>query len=192
MANLGFGLRLVDQIGGRRPQIREYYIPSSNGTALFQGDVVKLVAAMDPTGQVSEITQAATGDVLLGVVVGFKPSPALPYTGSYNPASTGRYVLVCDDPEAIYEVQEDGVGNVVTQANIAKMVNIAMVVAAGSTVTGLSGIMADSSVTSNSAAEDLKIVGVRRDPTNVGATAVTGAVLLVKVLSAAVNATQSL
>lgn len=194
MSNTGFGLRLVGRIGGGEARIREYYVPASDSTALFQGDVVKLTASagtLDPNNEVLGITRAATGDKLLGVIVGFKPDASLPYTAQYRAASTARYVEVCDDPEAIYEVMEDGVGGTVTAAQIGQMDNFNIIVAAGSTVTGLSGTMLDSSTAAQTAA-DLKVVGVRRDPSNPAAVAGSvGAILVVKILSPAITLTAS-
>ncbi len=181
----GFGLRLVGRLGGGEPSIREYFVPATDSTALYQGDVVKVVdttGAMDAVGEDIVITRAATGNPLLGVIVGFRPDASLPYTGQYRAASTARYVLVCDDPNAIYEVQEDAVGGAVTAALIGSLSNADIIVAAGSTVTGLSGTMLDSN-TAAATAEDLKILGVRRDGVNAAA-ASAGAILLVRILSA--------
>lgn len=178
MANTGFGLRLVGRIGGGEPEIREYSVPSTDGTALYQGDVVELVNTMDADGQVSTVKAATSGHILLGVVVGFKPDASLPYTGQYRAASTARKVLVCDDAQAIYEVIEDAIGGAVSAAAIGEMENANFIVAAGSTVTGLSGIMLDSS-TAAATANDLKIIGVRRDGVNAAAQT-GGAILLVK------------
>lgn len=181
----GFGLRLVGRIGGGRPNIQTYYVPSTDSTALFVGDVVKVVdttGAMDPDAQVPVITRAATGNPLLGVIVGFRPDPSLPYTGKYRAASTNRYVEVCNDPNAIYEVQEDAVGGAVSAALVGAMSNADIIVAAGSTVTGLSGTMLNSD-TAAASAEDLKIIGVRRDGVNAAAQT-AGAILLVRILSA--------
>lgn len=194
MANTGFGLRLVGRLGGGEPRIREYYVPVGDATALYVGDVVKLTASagtMDPNNEVPGITRAATGDKLLGVIIDFKPSASLPYTGQYRAASTARYVLVCDDQDAVYEAQEDAVSNSVTAAHIGDFYNIPLNVQAGSTVTGLSGTML-TSASATTSASDCKIVGVRRDPTNpalVGST--SGAILLVKIETNAINTTQS-
>lgn len=182
----GFGLRLVGRLGGGEPSIRTYHVPATNSGALYQGDLVKVpntTGVMDTAGEYIDITIAADGDdTVLGVIVGFKPDPSLPYTGQYRAASTNRYVHVCDDPNAIYEIQEDAVGGSVTAALIGALSNADTIYAAGSTVTGLSGTMLDSS-TAAATAFQLKILGVRQDGTN--AAALTGgAVLLVRILSA--------
>lgn len=178
----GFGLRLVGRIGGGEPSIRPYSVPATDGTALYQGDVVELVNTMDAAGELPTVTQATTAHVLLGVVVGFKPDASLPYTGQYRAASTARVVYVCDDPNAIYEIQEDAAGGAIAAATIGEMENCPIIVAAGSTVTGLSGTMLDSSQVTVSAS-DCKIIGVRRDGVNAAAQS-GGAVILVRILSA--------
>lgn len=178
----GFGFRLVGRIGGGEPQVREYSVPSTDSTALYEGDPVMLVNTMDAAGELNTVTIATTGSVILGVIVGFKPSAALPYTGQYRAASTARTVLVCDDPTAIYEIQEDAVGGALTAAQIGEMENCPFVSGTGSVYTGLSGYMLDSSQVTVSAT-DCKIIGVRRDGVNAAALS-GGAVILVRFLSA--------
>lgn len=188
----GFGLQLVRTTRGTNASIRPYYIPSTNATALFKGDVVELVnttGTMDPKNEVPTVTQFVTGHIPLGVVVGFETDPSNVYTGHYRAASTNRYVLVCDDPDAVYAAQEDAVGGSVTAALVGALTNCAVIIAAGSTVTGLSGTMIDSSTTTASAA-DVKIIGVQRDGTNVAAQT-GGAVLEVVLNGSALRATDS-
>lgn len=184
----GFGLRPVGRLGGGEPRVSTYYVPSTDATALYVGDVVELVNAMDPKNEVSVVTAAATGDILLGVVVGFEVDASNPYA-THRVASTNRYVKVCDDPRAIYEVQEDAVGGSVSAANVGEKLNIDMIVAAGSAYTGLSGTMADSNTVA-ATAEDFKIVGVRRDGSNAAAQT-GGAVLQVVIVAPALLATDS-
>lgn len=181
----GYGLRLVGRLGGGIASVRRYFVPASDSTALLEGDVVKVVdttGAMDVPAEYITVTRAATGDPLLGAIVGFEPSAALPYTGQYRAASTARYVYVCDDPNAIYEVQEDAVGGAVSAALVGALSNADIIVASGSTVTGLSGTMLDSS-TADATAQDLKILGVKQDGVNKAALS-GGAVLLVRILDA--------
>jgi len=194
MANQGFGLRLVGRIGGGEPRIRQYYVPSTDSTALYQGDVVMIPSSggtLDPTNIYPVVTAWASGDVAVGVVIGFKPLPAQPYT-AYRLASTATYLEVCDDPYAIYEVQEDGVTSRVTKAEIGQMYNAPLTVAAGSTVLGVSGTMLTSNSTTTSAS-DVKIIGVRADQTNPGLVAgTTGAILLVTLSSMALTTADSI
>lgn len=164
----GFGLIPVRRLGGGSPNIGVYTVPASDSTALLVGDVVELVNTMDTANELKTVTRATAGNVLLGAIVGFGVDASLPYTGNIRAASTLRTVYVCDDPRAVFQVQEDAVGGSVAAASIGEMQNADIIVASGSTATGLSGTMLDSSTATTSAA-NLKIVGVRRDKVNVGA-----------------------
>ena len=177
----GFGLRLVGRVGGGAARVREYVGLASYGTALYVGDPVVLAAtgAMDATGQIIAVEAAAAAVAITGVIVGFDSDISNPYI-THRAASTLRKVYVCDDPDAIFEVQEDAVGAAVTQAQIGVMENADIIVAAGNAYTGLSGVMLDSSDHKTGSAQ-LKIIGVRRDQENAGA-ATAGAILLVTIL----------
>ncbi len=88
-----FGLRLVDSEGkefkGRR------YVKKS-GTIIYPGDVVK----QQSTG---DVTVAAAGDIPIGVALEYKAS------ADVSP------ILVCDDPQAVFEIQAD---NLVAAADV--------------------------------------------------------------------------
>lgn len=184
----GFGGRVVGRIGGGSPRVRTYYVPSTDSTALAYGDFVKLVAAMDPKSEVSVVARAAAGDTLVGAVVGFRPDASAPYTTT-RAASTNRYVEVCDDPNAMYEVQEDADGGVVSAANVGEMYNADIVVAAASSA-GDSGTMLDSSTAAATSAQ-LKILGAVRDGVNAAAQT-GGARLLCKIHEHALTSTDSI
>ncbi len=189
----GFGLRFVRTLHGNSPIIEPFSVPASYGTALFIGDPVRLISTtgtMDAEAELPNIAAAATGEIILGVVAGFEPNGSIPLTGNYNPASTLRKVLVNIDPDSVYEVQEDAAGGAVSAALVGAFSNCAFIVAAGSTVTGMSGVMLDSSQTTASAA-DLKIVGVQRDGGNNFAAKSGGAILEVMILAPAIKATDS-
>ncbi len=189
----GFGLIFSHTLSGRAPVTRRYYVPSTDSTALLKGDIVTLVTttgAMDPKAEVPAVTRAATGNILLGVISGFAPDSSALLTGNYRAASTNRYIDVCVDPEAVYVAQEDAVGGSITAALIGAMTNVNIIVASGSTVTGLSGTMIDSSTTTASAA-DLKVVGVPADGGNNAGALSGGAVLEVMILAPAIKATDS-
>lgn len=188
----GFGLQFVRTLHGNSPIIEPFNVAAAYATALFEGDVVRLVSTtgtMDAAGELPTVERAATGEILLGVIAGFEPDGVNLLTGNRNPASTGRVALVNIDPDSVYQAQEDAVGGSITAALIGAFTNCAMIVAAGSTVTGKSGTMVDSSTTTASAA-DLKIVGVLRNGTNAAAQS-GGAILECMILSPAIKATDS-
>jgi hypothetical protein len=83
---------------------------AGDGTAVYIGDAVKLVG----TSQIingspyADIAIAATGDVFVGVVIGVLPSTRDSLT--YRAASTQRLLLVADDPDLLFEVQQRNSG----------------------------------------------------------------------------------
>lgn len=190
MANAAYGLEFSRTLHGSQPLTKRFYVPSTDSTALFKGDVVEIVAtgALDPLGEVPVIKRGVSGEILLGVISGFEVDSSALLTGNYRAASTNRYVNVIVDPDACFFAMQDDVGAAVTQAQIGSLSNVNLIVATGSTVTGLSGTMVDSSTTTASAA-DLKIIGIRQDKVNVGAAAACD--LEVMILAPALKATDS-
>lgn len=154
------GFRLYKNVDGAA--LTEYFIPSTDGTAVFVGDLVKLEGTGDTVAAgglgkgVRSVIQAAAGNAVVGVVVGFKVDPLNLNTPQYRAANTGRYVLVADDPEALFEVQEDAVGGALAVADVG--LNADFIVGAGSTATGASGMQLDTDTKLASATLPLKIM----------------------------------
>lgn len=127
--------------------LTKYSIPAAATLAVGKGDIVKLTGAGTADGlrEVAAIT--ATTDVPVGVAVGFLPDPSnLNLAGTYRPASAqsaDRVVLVCDDPNVLFESQEDGDGGAVAVASLG--LNVAPTVTTPSTTTGVSTMEIDSS-----------------------------------------------
>ena len=175
-ANAPFGLRPVQNIGTGpyNAAIRQYSIAAGDGTATFVGDPVKIAGTSQfINGQTfSDVVQAATGDVPVGVVVGFLADTRDSLI--YRAASTQRIALVCDDPNAIFEIQQVSGGTALTANDVG--LNINFVVAAGSTVTGLSGVTLDNTTEATTNTLDLKIIGmVNRADNDPGSAVTTGA-----------------
>ena len=95
-----------------------YCIPSSDGSIYGPGDAVKSAAGGDANG-IPYMQKAATNDTVRGVIVSVVlAAPNLPSvqgviidnTTQAIPATKAKdyYVLVCDDPTIIFEVQDDG------------------------------------------------------------------------------------
>lgn len=126
-----------------------YYVPATDGTAIFKGDAVKLAGSASPDGIYPTVTQAAAADTtIVGVAIGFGTRPDLMFdidnlSRNYRPASTAMYVAVVDDPDVIFEVQEDSDGGALTANDVGN--NADIVVGAGNTTTGQSGMEIDSS-----------------------------------------------
>lgn len=139
-----------------------YYVPSTYATALYVGDPVLTVTdASDANGiQVVELAAAGgTTTEVLGVIVSlafFDGSPVLRDSGRYHAASTAGYVMVADDPDLLFEVQEDGVGGAMGVGAVGRKVQL--VSGTGSTVTGWSGWELDSSELATTSTHQMHIV----------------------------------
>ena len=174
--NTPFGLRPVGGIGGGvySGKITQYSVPASDATAIFVGDPVKLAGTSQIiNGQVfSDVAQAATGNTMVGVVVGVLADTRDSLT--YRAASTQRVLLVNDDPNAVFEIQQVTGGTALTANDVG--LNANFVVAAGSTVTGYSGVTIDNTTEATTNTLDLKIVGMpNRADNDVGTAVGTGA-----------------
>ena len=131
-----------------------YDIPASDGTALFIGDPVIMVGTGDSTGKYNGVIQAATGGVICGVVVGFEPLYSNLET-KHRLASTNRKVFVCDNPDVLFSIQEVSGGTALATTAIG--LNVDFVVAAGSTISGLSGVELNNATEATTNTLDLKI-----------------------------------
>lgn len=137
-------------------------IAAGDATATFVGDWVKLAGSADSTTGVPTVVQAAAGDALYGVIVGFEPNLS-DLTLNYRAASTLRYCHVCTDRDAIYVMQEDSVGNNLAVTEVGLSTDI--VVGSGNTTSGKSAMELDSSDTATAAGQ-LRIMGLYRSADN--------------------------
>jgi hypothetical protein len=74
-ANTPFGFKPVQNAGQLRPMsggIETFYVPSTDGTALFIGDPVIKAGSADANG-VATVTRSTAAGAISGVVVGFLP-----------------------------------------------------------------------------------------------------------------------
>ena len=175
-----FGLRPVRYLNGTpwNGQARQYYVPATDNTAIFIGDCVVQVGDSNdneifgnPPGSLMEVTRATVGDgnLITGVVVGVMPATADSLT--YRAASTERVLLVCDDPDVIFEIQADGTVTADTIGLNAVLIDTH----SGSTVTGRSGTELDttSDVPAADASNQLYILGLAKKQNNeIGANSV--------------------
>lgn len=164
MANsdAAFGLKPVgDRPGGPyNGSVNKYYIPSTDGTAAYIGGVVKLAGSASASGIPTVTANCSAHDVLVGVIVGFDQVEGVTNPNlnqQYRPASTAMYVWVADDPEAVFEVQEDSDGAALAATNVgqnADLINLT----SGSTVWGTSTMELDSSTANTTATLDVQIL----------------------------------
>ena len=123
--------------------------------AHFIGDIVTLAGSAGTAGLrvngidvegMPTIQEGAVSTDVLGVIVGFYPNPDALGT-NHSPSSTAAIVMVADDPDLVFEIQEDSVGTSFTADDVGRNVDsIAML--DGNTTTGTSALELDSSVTS--------------------------------------------
>jgi hypothetical protein len=139
-------------------QANEYDVLVGDSALVMIGDPVKYGTGASLTGR-PVATLAAAGDVLLGVCVGVVPSDR--DSTIYREASTATTILVADDPQIIFEIQEDSTGGDIALASIG--LNVTLITLAGSTFTGLSGWELDSSTVATTNTLDCQLLrGVDR------------------------------
>lgn len=108
--NAPMGFQPVCDANGRKyvGKGNRYYKGTAANTRICKGDRVVAVASHDPLGN-REIVKAAANAPCTGVVVGFEVDPTDLHKLCYEATDTG-YVMVEDDPNILYRIQEDSVG----------------------------------------------------------------------------------
>lgn len=157
-----FGLKPVRKIDGSpyTGATQKCYVSGSYATALFVGDGVIFDTTLtdkDATARYPTIIQATggTGSLIRGVIVSFDPDFD-DLSKVYNPASNERYANVCFDPNVVYQIRDDGAG---TPSAVYPGQNATITVGSGSTTTGLSGMVLDTSTPTTTQAHPLHIIG---------------------------------
>jgi hypothetical protein len=178
MANIdkAFGLRPIGNLSGTGAQKQYgYEIADNQAGAIYQGD---LVTVFD--GYLVKFAPA-THTAAVGVFNGCQyidPTTGKPtfknfYPGSVNITAGSIVADVIDDPSQLFLVQAD---EDIVQADIGK--NADVTGTGGSTTNGVSAMELDSSTVANTAALNLKIVGLWNTPGNALG---TNAVVVVKI-----------
>jgi len=154
-----------------------YRIAAGNATAIFYGDLVNMVVA-GPSGYIQQWT-AGSGSattIVVGVFVGctyFSTSQQKTIFNRYWPGSdaTGDVnAFVVDDPNAQFMIQVDTtVGAAVTQTSMGRTADV--VVNAGNTTTGISGMALAAPTTTNTF--PLKVVNFVTTPPGANGTDLT-------------------
>lgn len=166
MANIdkAFGLRPLGNLSATGAQKQYgYEIEDNQSGAIYQGDLVTIVG-----GYVVKFAPG-THSAALGVFNGcnyIDPASGKPtwknyYPGSVNITSGKIYADVLDDPNQLFLIQAD---EDIVQADIGK--NADVIGTGGSTTTGVSTMELDSSTIADTAALNLKIVGLWNVPGN--------------------------
>lgn len=178
----------VSRINGFRPvktvtgapwngQTEVVFVASGDSTVIMVGDAVKLAGDARAATGVPTVTRCGATDAAYGIVTGIlftgvgdtvnMPPVNDLNTPIYRRASTDRYLMVCTDPNVIYEVQYAGtsVAAATITANVGQ--NGQFTTTAGNTTTGASGMQLDSSGLATTATLPLKIVGFPNRPDNI-------------------------
>ena len=120
------GLWPVRRTDGHPPAAAKRYPTGSNARTLMLGDPVFLQTTTRTIQRYEAAFTTAGGPAILGVVVGLLNTDGRPLTHATEKqiaVSGAGFVLVCDDPDALYEgeilasVGQSNVGNFVTIAS---------------------------------------------------------------------------
>lgn len=172
----GFGFRGTITGSPSQVQIQRCYVPSSDGTAIYLGDLVKAANSTDSTTGLAVVT-AVTGasDVPMGVVVGVNPIAGVAIGSEnlnriYRPASTAMFVDVIVDPNALFDIQSNGT---VATTDMGKFASI-VASPSGNTTTGISGmVMDETSIATSKTNKQFVLVSALQSPDNAPAAANT-------------------
>lgn len=169
MANqdAAFGLRPVRMLNGSpfsNAQNR-YRIAANYSTAIFQGDLVRLVTG----GTVERFTATSTAGFIAGVFNGCfytdpttkKPTFRNSYPGSVNASDIIAYVL--DAPETVFEIQADEAFPVADLFGNFQIIDQNPV---GDTNSGISRVELDVSTGASTITLPIKAIDISQDPEN--------------------------
>ncbi|WP_213775105.1 hypothetical protein [Bradyrhizobium sp. dw_78] len=138
-----------------------YYVPASVTSNIYVGDPVITANADNDANGIPGVILASAGasshvtGVVLSVVNAGQPIITVTQDKPvYHPANTAGYVLVADDPELLFLIQDDGTGS--AQANWASQ-NANLVSGTGNTATGWSGWQLAGSTVADTATLQLRI-----------------------------------
>jgi hypothetical protein len=153
------------------------FVPSSDSTVIMVGDAVKLLGdARAATGVPTVTRVSGATDIAYGIVIGILftgvgdltnvPPVNDLNTPVYRRASTDRYLLVCTDPNVVYEAQylTQSVAAATITANVG--LNGSWDLTAGSITSGSSG-MSIAALSATTATLPLKVVGFPNRPDNI-------------------------
>jgi hypothetical protein len=170
-----FGLRPYSMKSGApyNGAIRVYYVPASNPTALYLGDpVVNITNSSDGNGiQTVQVASAGDSNQILGAFQGITNNAGqtvitLQQTQTpYLAASQAAYVMVSDDPDLLYAVQEDGSGGA-SMVSGASGRNANLLSGTGNNYSGQSGWTMQTSSLATTAAHQLRIIQLLQEPDN--------------------------
>lgn len=165
---------------------KKTYYRLTTASAVADSVFIGMPVDLDSNGRVTTaVALAASGTVLLGSIVGFLDSnhEALPVAmettqaGPFLPGAADAFVLVADDPNQIFVLQEDTGGAVLTASNVGNSATMTYRSTSGDTTTGYATIELDRSsagtgtggnILIQSVALNMNSDGTRNAPGNFG------------------------
>ena len=172
--NSPYGFKAINRFDGLPYAGATLQYPLTTGTAIYNGDTVKLVA-----GGTISLSGATTSGTIIGTFVGcqYVNSSGQTVQSQYYPGSgvTSPIAYVVVDPTAAFKVAVTTTGNtsVVTGANITIVgTNVATAYGAGSTTTGDSGssVVLPANALGNATTLPFRVVAVVPDTSFANAT----------------------
>ena len=160
-----FGFRPVSTLTGGdwKGLVQTVAILAADSTATFIGDAVKLTGSGTDDGLYPSVAQCAAGNNIDYVIVGFEPDFANEsFNQIYRSASTLRLARAVPVQNMIFEIQEDSDGGSIAITAVGEFCDI--VVAAGSTATGVSKMELDSS--NAGTGDQVRLLGIGREANN--------------------------
>lgn len=157
-----YGFQPLNRIDGMpyAGAIRQLPIASSYSTAIFNGDVVKIVS-----GGTVEKDTATTTATPVGVLVGCQYVNSMGQTvqGQYFPGAgvTNAVAYVVDDPMAAFKVAVTNSSSAMSSvASSVVGTNVAFVLGSGNTVSGDSGESVDAASSSTASTLPFRVIAV--------------------------------
>jgi hypothetical protein len=161
-----YGFLAINRVDGMpyAGAIRQIPITSAYGTAIYNGDVVKLVVG--GTVEKSAIGDNVTAQPTLGVFVGcqYVNSSSQTVQAQYYPTGvTSAVAFVVLDPQAAFKAAVTTSGNTSVVTSVTRAVvgtNMAIATGAGSNATGNSGLSVISGSAANTAILPVRVIDV--------------------------------
>ena len=161
-----YGFQPINSVDGKpyAGAIRQYPITAAYGTAIYNGDIVKLVSGgtIEKSGITDNVGAAAT----LGVLVGCQYVNSMGQTvqAQYYPTGvTNAIAYVVLDPQAAYKVAVTNSGTTGTVTYVTRSVvgkNAVVAQGAGNTTSGDSGESVEADTTATNAEFAVRIIDV--------------------------------
>jgi hypothetical protein len=161
-----YGLQALNRVDGMpyAGAIRQLPITAAYGTAIYNGDVVKLVTG--GTIEKSAIGDNVTAQPTLGVLVGcqYVNSSGQTVQAQYYPTGVNSAIgYIVLDPQAAFKAAVTTAGNTVVVTSVTRAVvgtNMSIATGTGSNVTGNSGLSVISGSAANTAILPVRVIDV--------------------------------